>query len=37
MARGLRNLLMKEQVRLEGIVKEIKARLANAPEGRLKH
>ena len=34
--RGLRNLLLQEQFRLEQIIKEAKARLEQAPEGRLR-
>ncbi len=34
--KGLRNLLFEEQIRLEKIIKETKARLDNAPDGRLR-
>ena len=34
--KGLRNLLLEEKFRLEKVVKETKARLKNAPEGRLR-
>lgn len=34
--KGLKNLLLKEQFRLENIIKETKERLALAPEGRLR-
>ena len=34
--RGLRKLLLEEQVKLEKVIKETKARLENAPEGRLR-
>ena len=34
--RGLRNSLLAEQIRLETIICEIKARLEQAPEGRLR-
>lgn len=34
--KGLRNLLLEEQFRLENIVKTTKTRLDNAPEGRLR-
>jgi hypothetical protein len=34
--KGLRNLLLEEQFRLENIIKETKTRLEQAPEGRLR-
>jgi hypothetical protein len=34
--KGLRNLLLEEQFRLENIIKETKTRLGQAPEGRLR-
>ena len=34
--KGLRNLLLKEQLRLERVIKEVTARLDKAPEGRLR-
>jgi len=34
--KGLRNLLLNEQFRLERVIKETKARLEKAPEGRLR-
>ena len=34
--KGLKTLLLKEQYRLEGIIKKVKARLVSAPEGRLR-
>lgn len=34
--KGLKSLLLKEQCRLENIIKKVKARLVNAPEGRLR-
>ena len=34
--KGLRNLLLEEQFRLENIIKEAKIRLEQAPEGRLR-
>lgn len=34
--KGLRNLLLAEQFRLENIIKETKSRLKNAPQGRLR-
>lgn len=34
--KGLRNLLLNEQFRLERVIKKTKARLENAPEGRLR-
>lgn len=34
--RGLKNLLVKEQLRLEEIIKNTKLQLSNAPEGRLR-
>ena len=34
--KGLRNLLLEEQFRLEKIIKEAKTRLEHAPEGRLR-
>ena len=33
---GLRNLLLKEQLRLENIINKVKARLETAPKGSLR-